>query len=61
MNFTKLEIIIPVFNEGEKVLNLIEKFNKNIKTNFKVLICYDLDTDEFNYTDEFKKYSFEIN
>ncbi len=62
MNFTKLEIIIPVFNEGEKVLNLIKKFNQNIKTNFKVLICYDLDTDDiFNYTDEFKKFSFEIN
>ena len=28
MNFTKLEIIIPVFNEGEKVLNLIENLSK---------------------------------
>ena len=61
MNFTKLEIIVPVFNEGKKIVNLIEKFNENIVTNFKVLICYDLDTDDvFNYINEFKKFKFEI-
>ena len=31
MNKTPIEIIIPVFNEGEKVVKLMELFQKNIK------------------------------
>jgi len=62
MKYTDLEIIIPVFNEGENIIKLMNEFDKYIKTKFKVLICYDLENDNlFNYVSEFKKYNFEIN
>ena len=61
MNFTDLEIVIPVFNEGEKLIKLMKEFSINVKTNFKVLLCYDLDDDNlFQYIKEFEKYNFEI-
>ena len=61
MNHTKLEIIIPVYNEGEKIVRLLNEFNNHIKTNFKVLICYDLESDDlFKFTHEFKKFNFDI-
>ena len=31
MNIVSFEILIPVFNEGEKVLKLMELFQDNIK------------------------------
>ena len=62
MNHTKLEIIIPVHNEGEKVIKLLNELKSNVKTNFKVLICYDFENDNlFNFKEEFKKFNFEIN
>ena len=62
MKHTELEIVIPVYNEGEKIIKLMDEFKNNIKTNFKVLLCYDLDSDNlFKYIDEFKKYNFDIN
>ena len=62
MKYTKLEIIIPVFNEGEKIIKLMDEFKKYIKTNFKVLICYDLDNDNlFEYQEKFSEYNFDIN
>ena len=61
MNNVPLEIIVPVFNEGEKILNLMKNFESNINTNFRVLFCYDDDTDNlFNYKNELSKFKFEI-
>ena len=61
MNHTNLEIVIPVYNEGENVLKLLKIFSNFIKTNFKVLICYDLkDDDIFKFEDQFKKFNFDI-
>jgi len=58
---TPIDIIIPVFNEGKKLLKLMDIFQNNIKTKFKVLFCYDLDTDNIlEYINDFKKYNFEI-
>ena len=52
MNHTNLEIVIPVYNEGENILKLLEIFSNFVKTNFKVLICYDLkDDDIFKFED----------
>ena len=45
MNKIPLEIVIPVFNEGDKVLKLMDLFQRNVKSNFRVLFCYDLDND----------------
>ena len=61
MKNISLEIVIPVFNEGEKILKLMDLFQKNIKTEFRVLFCYDLDNDNlFNYKNELTKFDFEI-
>ena len=61
MKHTKLEIVIPVFNEGEKIIKLMEQFSKNIMVNFKVLICYDLDDDDiFKYKNDLNNFNFEI-
>tara|TARA_B100001250_G_scaffold410570_1_gene437277 strand:- start:492 stop:1232 length:741 start_codon:yes stop_codon:yes gene_type:complete len=58
---TDLEIVIPIYNEGENVILLLKKFENLVKTQFKVLLCYDTDNDNiFNYTNELKKFKFEI-
>ena len=61
MEKVPLEIIIPIYNEGEKVIKLLNQFQILIKTKFKVLLCYDLNDDNiFNYEKELKKFNFEI-
>ena len=61
MNKNTLEIIIPIYNEGSKVLELMELFKKKIKINFKILFCYDDASDNiFDYEDELKKFDFDI-
>ncbi len=61
MNKVPLEIIIPVFNEGDKVLKLMKQFEINIKNQFRVLFCYDLDNDNiFEYKNKFEEFKFEI-
>ncbi len=58
---TPIDIIIPVYNEGEKVYNLLKLFNDNIKNKFRVLFCYDLDDDNiFKYIEKFQEFNFEI-
>ncbi len=58
---TPIDIIIPVYNEGEKVYNLLKLFNDNIKNKFRVLFCYDLDDDNiFEYIEKFQEFNFEI-
>ena len=50
MNYVPLEILIPVFNEGDKVIKLMQLFQDNIKSKFRILFCYDLDNDNiFQY------------
>jgi len=56
-----IDIIIPIYNEGEKVYNLLKLFNDNIKNKFRVLFCYDNDDDNiFNFIDKFQEFKFEI-
>jgi len=58
---TYLEIVIPIYNEGENVIKLLTQFEHLIKTKLRVLLCYDFDDDNiFNYKDELKKFKFEI-
>ncbi|MBK69574.1 MAG: glycosyl transferase family 2 [Legionellales bacterium] len=39
----RLDIIIPIFNEGENIKNLVVEFNKKLKMKYKIFICYDFD------------------
>ncbi len=42
---SQLDIIIPVYNEGENIINVIEPLRCFVKTPFRILICYDHDED----------------
>ena len=40
-----IDIIIPVFNEGSAIVEVIELLEKKVKTKFRILICYDFEED----------------
>ena len=40
-----IDIIIPVYNEGELILETINSINQNFKLNCNIIICYDFDED----------------
>lgn len=40
-----LDIVIPVYNEGEAFLRVLDAFQKNIQTPYRVIVCYDNDDD----------------
>jgi len=41
----ELDIVIPVYNEGDNILPVIESLRKSVRTPFRVLICYDREDD----------------
>ena len=41
----ELEIVIPVYQEGENILSVLRALKTRVKTPFRVLICYDHDDD----------------
>ena len=56
-----LDIVIPIYNEGNKVINLLNIFQKIIKTKIRVLLCYDLDDDNiFQYKNDLEKFNFDV-
>jgi len=40
-----LDIIIPVYNEGENIIAVLDSLSKSVKTPFQVMICYDHEED----------------
>ena len=44
-NAPELDIVIPVYNEGENIIRVLDSFRKHVKTPCRVLICFDHDTD----------------
>ena len=40
-----LSIVIPVYNEAENILNLLNEISRNIKFKKEILIIYDFDED----------------
>ena len=42
----KLDIIIPVYNEDENITRLLKALEDEVACNFRVLICYDSETDK---------------
>ena len=43
---SKLDIIIPVYNEDENIIRLLKALENKILCNFRILICYDSDDDK---------------
>lgn len=61
MNEVFLDLVVPIYNEGKKILKLLKLFEKNIKTKFRVLLCYDLETDNiFIFNKYLKNFNYEI-
>ena len=42
----KLDIIIPVYNEDENIVTLLKLLDSEVICNFRVLICYDKESDK---------------
>lgn len=40
-----LDIIIPVYNEGLNIIRAVEALRREVKSPFRILICYDFDED----------------
>lgn len=61
MNNPSLDLVVPIYNEGKKIVELLSKFENNIKTNFRVLLCYDDDSDNvFQYVKNIQNLNFTV-
>ena len=41
----ELDIVIPVYNEGNEIVRCLMALKEHVKTPFRVLICYDMEED----------------
>ena len=58
---SEIDIIIPVYNEAENILPILESLETYVKTPFRIFICYDHDDDNtLPVIRNNNKYSFQI-
>ena len=43
---SQLDIVIPVYNEGQNILSTLAALKREVKTPARVLICYDMPDDD---------------
>lgn len=55
-----IDIVIPVFNEGENILKVLDSIQEQVQSQIRVLICYDHDNDNTLTAIPQKTYSFEV-
>ena len=55
-----LEIIIPVYNEGENINQVLDQFQNKVRTKFRILLCYDHYDDSTLNAYDTNNYAFEI-
>tara|TARA_B100001057_G_C22817278_1_gene937972 strand:- start:1267 stop:1992 length:726 start_codon:yes stop_codon:yes gene_type:complete len=61
MSKIPLDLVVPIYNEGKKIIELLNEFQKNIETKFRVLLCYDDETDNiFQYVEKFPNFNYPI-
>lgn len=41
----ELDIVMPVFNEGEGIIRVLASLERQVRTTYRVLVCYDFDGD----------------
>lgn len=41
-----LDVVIPVYNEGRNIVGTLDALRREVKTPFRVLVCYDFDADD---------------
>src|SRR6185369_12023511 len=46
MSEPELDIVIPVYNEGAGIRQVLESLRDHVRTPFRVLVCYDNDDDD---------------
>jgi glycosyltransferase involved in cell wall biosynthesis len=46
MSAPRLDIVIPVYNEGANILRTLQALSRGVKTPARVLICYDREDDD---------------
>jgi dolichol-phosphate mannosyltransferase len=44
-NLPELDIVIPVYNEGESIVSVLDSLARHVRTPFRVLVCYDTEGD----------------
>lgn len=50
------DLIIPIYNEGQNLVDLFYHLKKSIKSQYRILLCYDENSDDvFNYLEKLKK------
>ena len=42
----EIDIVIPVYNEGENIVACLNALRRDVRARFRILICYDFDEDE---------------
>lgn len=42
----ELDIVIPVYNEGENIVRVVRALERSVRTPFRVSICYDFEGDD---------------
>jgi len=55
-----LDIVIPVYNEGENIVDTLAALGRDVKTPFRVLLCYDTNEDTTLTALRGKRFNFEI-
>ena len=57
----QLDIIIPVYNEGDNIIAVLDSLRRAVEASFRVLICYDHDDDNtLEALQEYRGAPFEI-
>ena len=46
MNKIELDIVIPAYFEGDSILEVLFSLRDHVKSNFRVIVCYDVDEDD---------------
>jgi dolichol-phosphate mannosyltransferase len=46
MVVSKVDIVIPVYNEGRNIVTVLSALARDVKSPARVLICYDMDSDD---------------
>lgn len=56
----RVDIVIPVFNEGQVIIKILDLISEKVKSKIKVFICYDFDEDLTLKTLESYKPTFDL-
>jgi dolichol-phosphate mannosyltransferase len=46
MHQPSMDVVIPVFNEGENIVRVLASFEEHVRRPIRVLICYDFEEDD---------------